>query len=213
MCVSLCIVLHDNQGDGKVLRTLILRPSLMYGEGDPYFVPTVLETASITGFLTPIGNGRALSQYAYVGNVAWAHVCAVRALADADRDARSVSGRAYFINDDTPLMNMFDFMGLILPKCGVSIAKFRVPFWLVFGFMVVAQCVACVLRRVLLSVNLSATLGALICTNRTIYFTRSLAEERLGYSPKYDFATSLDRSVAYYVWTFTKRKCKRRYLW
>jgi len=174
----------------------------MYGEGDPYLIPTAISAASFSGFLMPVGNGRALSQHAYVGNVAWGHVCALRALSSRGPSRDGVSGRAFFINDDTPLMNAFQFFELFLSKCGRSVCKFHIPFWIVFILMSIVQCLVCALRLIV-PVNLQTTLASIVYVNRTIYFSRAFAEDSLGFTPKYDFVTSRDRSLRYYVEKFS----------
>ena len=63
-------------GDGSVLHTLVLRPTVMYGELDPWFVVSGLQAAHRSGgILLPVGDGRARMQVSYVGNVSWAHLC------------------------------------------------------------------------------------------------------------------------------------------
>ena len=60
-----------------MLHTLVLRPTVMYGELDPWYVVAGLRSARRHGgILLPVGNGRALMQVSYAGNVAWAHLCA-----------------------------------------------------------------------------------------------------------------------------------------
>lgn len=55
------------------LRTVILRPSVMYGEQDPYFVSEILAvTKSQGGTLTRVDNIFTRCQMTYVGNAAWA---------------------------------------------------------------------------------------------------------------------------------------------
>ena len=57
----------------------------MYGEFDPWYVISALKSAGGSrqnGTLTRVGDGTARLQTAYVGNVAWAHLCATRALAE-----------------------------------------------------------------------------------------------------------------------------------
>ena len=40
------------------------------------------------------------------GNVAWAHILALKALADSKE---KVDGKVFFVSDDTPMTNMFEF--------------------------------------------------------------------------------------------------------
>jgi len=65
-------------GDGSVLRTLVLRPTVIYGELDPWYVVSGLRAAHHHGgILLPVGNGEARMQVSYAGNVAWAHLFAL----------------------------------------------------------------------------------------------------------------------------------------
>ena len=66
------LVLAANGADG--LATVSLRPSGIFGEGDPLFVPVLVEKAKIGKLKYVIGNGSNLMDFTYVGNVAHAHV-------------------------------------------------------------------------------------------------------------------------------------------
>ncbi len=56
------------------LRTIALRPSGIFGEGDPLFVPSVINNARKGKMKFMIGNGRNLMDFTYVGNVAYSHI-------------------------------------------------------------------------------------------------------------------------------------------
>jgi len=66
------LVLAANGKDG--LATVALRPSGIFGEGDPLLVPTTVAKAKQgkMGFI--IGNGENLMEFTYAGNVAQAHL-------------------------------------------------------------------------------------------------------------------------------------------
>ena len=66
------LVLEANGTDG--LATVALRPSGIFGEGDPLFVPVMVENAKAGKLKYVIGNGANLMDFTYVGNVAHAHV-------------------------------------------------------------------------------------------------------------------------------------------
>lgn len=60
-----------------MLHTLVVRPTIMYGELDPWYVVSGLRAAHRRGgILLPVGDGTARMQVSYAGNVAWAHLCA-----------------------------------------------------------------------------------------------------------------------------------------
>ena len=74
------IVLSENS---EAFHTCALRPSDVYGEADPYHVESLLNMAK-SGFYVRLGNGKAKSQHVYVGNIAYAHVLAGKALLDGN---------------------------------------------------------------------------------------------------------------------------------
>ena len=66
------LVLAANGQQG--LRTIALRPSGIFGEGDPLFVPSVINNARKGKMKFIIGSGRNLMDFTYVGNVAYSHI-------------------------------------------------------------------------------------------------------------------------------------------
>ena len=70
----------------------------MYGELDPYYVTNGLQSAKDNrGILYQVGDGRSQFQQTYVGNTAWAFVCADKAL---KKNAIN-SGEFFFVPDNT----------------------------------------------------------------------------------------------------------------
>lgn len=58
----------------KGLATVALRPSGIFGEGDPLLVPTIVAKAKQGKMGNIIGSGANLMDFTYVGNVAQAHL-------------------------------------------------------------------------------------------------------------------------------------------
>ena len=58
----------------KGLATVALRPSGIFGEGDPLLVPTIVAKAQQGKMGIIIGSGANLMDFTYVGNVAQAHL-------------------------------------------------------------------------------------------------------------------------------------------
>ena len=61
------------RANGQQLKTCILRPADIYGEGDPYHIGSLINMAK-KGFYVRLGNGRSKCQHVYVRNIAHAHV-------------------------------------------------------------------------------------------------------------------------------------------
>ena len=167
----------------------------MYGEEDPYYVTNVLDRASRFP-IARIGNGEAKFQQTYVGNVAWAHVCALNALIDPEL-RKEASGKAYFVPDDTPVVNMFDFVEPFMKARGLSFLRYRIPYSVVYYLMWLLELFLWLLGPIY-EVNLKTTLSSMIAVNTDAYFKRTKAEELLKYSPLYNYTESLSNSMKFY---------------
>lgn len=103
------------------LRTVALRPHLVFGPGDPHLLPRVIERAR-AGRLPVIGKGTNRVSMTYVDNGALAHVAAAKSLLRSDRAA----GKAYFVNQAEPvelwpwLFSIFDAVGVPRPNRKLS---------------------------------------------------------------------------------------------
>ncbi len=78
------------------LRTVCLRPHLIWGPGDPHLTPRILARASR---LRRIGDGRNRVDTIYIDNAADAHLLALDRLVQRPE----LSGRVYFISQDEPI--------------------------------------------------------------------------------------------------------------
>ena len=142
-----------------------------------------------------LGNGKALFQQAYVGNMAWAHVVALSAL---NRDCHTTGGQAYFINDDTPITNTFQFMEPFLKARGLSIANYSIPYPVVYFLMFLTENVLKLIAPVY-KINFDTALCSIIYINKTYYFSRTKAQTLLGFKPLYSWKQSLENSMDYYM--------------
>jgi nucleoside-diphosphate-sugar epimerase len=78
------------------LKTVALRPHLIWGPQDNHLVPRIIARAES---LRRVGDGNNRVDTIYVDNAARAHVLAMEAL----EKNSAVSGRVYFISDDRPI--------------------------------------------------------------------------------------------------------------
>ncbi|WP_063836440.1 MULTISPECIES: NAD-dependent epimerase/dehydratase family protein [Streptomyces] len=110
----------DAHGSGG-LATLALRPHLVWGPGDPHFLPA-LTRAVRRGRLVMPGDGANLVDTTHVRTAAHAHLLAL------DRLHRGcpVGGRAYFVAQGEPLP-LRDTVGLLLAAAGVRATWRPVP--------------------------------------------------------------------------------------
>ncbi len=77
------------------LKTIILRPHLIWGPRDKHFVPRIIERAKR---LRVVGSGKNMVDTIYIDNAAYAHLLA----ADALEKNNALSGKIYFISQGKP---------------------------------------------------------------------------------------------------------------
>lgn len=97
------------QSNDDELRTVALRPHLLWGSGDPHLLPRIVEKARRKE-LVQVGNGTNLVDITHVENAAEVHVLAWDAL-----NAGCVAGKAYFISDGAPV-NLWDWIRGLLKR-------------------------------------------------------------------------------------------------
>lgn len=95
--------------NSTTLRTIALRPHLIWGPGDPHLVPRILARAR-AGRLRIIGSGRNRVDMVHIENAVDAHLLAESALKkchllnDTSVGPRRADGRAFFITNGEPVV-------------------------------------------------------------------------------------------------------------
>ncbi|GBC60023.1 3-beta hydroxysteroid dehydrogenase [Desulfonema ishimotonii] len=100
------------------LRTVILRPHLIWGPGDNHLVPRIIRRARS---LMIVGDGKNPVDTIYIDNAADAHMLAAEKL----RRHPGLSGRIYFISQDAP-MPLWDMVNAILKAGGKPPVRRRI---------------------------------------------------------------------------------------
>ncbi len=93
------------------LKTVALRPHLIWGNDDPNLVPRVLDRAR-AGKLRIVGDGENRVDLTHVDNVVDAHLQAEAAL---ERSENNPGGKAYFISNGEPV-KLWDWINELLEK-------------------------------------------------------------------------------------------------
>jgi nucleoside-diphosphate-sugar epimerase len=182
------------QANGDLLKTCIIRPSDIYGEGDPYHIGSLIQMAR-GGFYMRLGNGKSRCQHVYVGNVAHAHAGAAASLLNGHH---AVDGQAYFITDG-PASNFFTFFDRFVEAAGYRIRPKNIwlPRWLAYGMGCVSESVAFLLRPVKkYSPKMSRFAVTYTCTDYTFGSDKARAE--FGFIPKYSREEAFIRTVDYF---------------
>jgi nucleoside-diphosphate-sugar epimerase len=178
----------------KGLKTCILRPADIWGEHDPYHIGSLLAMAR-SGFYVRLGDGTSKCQHVYVGNMAWAHLLAAKALWEGNP---KVSGGLYFITDSPP-SNFFKFFDRIVEGAGYRIwpKNFWIPRNLAYAMGFVSEMTAKLMspfRKYMPKMSRFAV--TYTCGDFT--FNTDKAFREFGFTPKYSQEEAFRRTVAVY---------------
>jgi nucleoside-diphosphate-sugar epimerase len=171
-----------------------LRPSGVYGEADPFHITALVEMAE-KGPYVRIGNGKALCQHVYVGNVAHAHLLACGALWEGNTKP---SGEIYFLTD-SPAKNFFKFLDTIVEGSGYEIRPKNA--WVPKPLMWIAGAAAegaALLIRPFKRINPKVSRFAVSYTCNDFTFSGDKARRDFGYTPKYNEQEAFERTVEYF---------------
>jgi len=171
-----------------------LRPSGVYGEADPYHISALINMAE-KGPYARIGNGKALCQHVYVGNVAHAHLIALKALWKGNQE---INGNAYFLTDSPP-KNFFGFLDPIVEGSGYQIRpkNMWIPKPLMWIVGVIAEGAAFLIRP-FKEINPKLSRFAVNYTCNDFTLSGDRARRDFGFVPKYNEEEAFDRTVKYF---------------
>lgn len=79
--------------NGRWLETVVVRPRLLWGRDDEYFLPPLVESA-VSGSMRLIGQGQYLTSTCHVANACEGIICALRC---------APGGETYFLTDGSPI--------------------------------------------------------------------------------------------------------------
>ncbi|HEY9844544.1 MAG: NAD-dependent epimerase/dehydratase family protein [Candidatus Sericytochromatia bacterium] len=170
--------------NGPSLATAALRPHLIWGPGDPHFVPRLVARAR-AGRLRLVGSGDPLVDTVYIDNAAESHLLALDALAPGS----PVAGKAYFITQGEPV-TISRFLNGIVQAAGLPPVTRRIPAG-------VALLVGGVMEVLWRGLNLPGEplmtrfLAHQLSTPH--WFDISAAKRDFGYAPKIGFDEGLER--------------------
>jgi len=182
------------QADGSEMHTCILRPSDIYGEGDPYHIDPILKMAQ-SGFYVRLGNGTAKSQHIYVGNMAWAQLLAAKSLLDGNE---KVNGSIYFITDGRH--NFFKFFDQIVIGAGYRIfpKNLWIPKSVAYAIGAVSEFIAW-LWRPIKHYNPGFSRFAVVYTCTDFTFSSAKAKKDFGYYDKYNPQLAVVQTARHYL--------------
>jgi nucleoside-diphosphate-sugar epimerase len=194
-CESKCLAEKAvKEANGPSLKTCIIRPSDIYGEGDPYHIGSLMNMAK-GGFYVRLGDGSARSQHTHVINCARGHLMAGKALLDGNPN---VPGNAYFITD-APGTNFFKFYDRIVIESGQKIwpKNFWIPRGIAMAMGMISEAAAW-LARPIYKYNPTFSRFAVIYTCSDFTFSSEKANKDFGFVPKITEEEAVRRTIEFY---------------
>ncbi len=155
------------------LKTVALRPHLIWGPGDPHLVPRVLSRGRL-GKLKLVGREDKLVDTIYIDNAAYAHVLAALELCQAKPKCQ---GKAYFLSNDEPI-TMAKMLNLILACDALPPVTKRVPQSVAYVVGAVFESIHYLLKKQEEPMMTRFVARQLSCSH---YFDISAAKRDLGY--------------------------------
>jgi len=173
------LVLSENS---KNLKSVSLRPHLIYGPGDTNLIPTIVKKAR-TGRLVQVGMGENLSDFSYIDDVVEAHLLAEKALADN----QNAAGRAYFVTAGDPVP-LWDFIAQLLKIYRLPPIKRKISFKLAYRLAYLAEGLGRLINR---EPFLTRFLVSEMATSH--FFNINSARDQLKYTPKFKVFEGLEK--------------------
>lgn len=157
------------------LKTVALRPHLIWGPNDPHLVPRVIERAR-KGKLKLLGATDKLVDTIYVDNAAFAHILAAIKLTDAES---TCEGKCYFISNDQPI-TMADMLNNILACADLPPVTKRIPTAIAYSAGVLLEWAYHLLQKTEEPI-MTRFVARQLSTSH--YFSIDAAKHDLGYHP------------------------------
>lgn len=157
------------------LKTVALRPHLIWGPNDPHLVPRVLARGRL-GKLKLVGREDKLVDTIYIDNAAYAHVLAALELCEPQPKCQ---GKAYFLSNDEPV-TMAKMLNLILACDGLPPVTKRVSRTVAYIAGAVLEGMYLLLKKQQEPLMTRFVARQLSCSH---YFDISAAKRDLGYRP------------------------------
>jgi nucleoside-diphosphate-sugar epimerase len=179
--------------NSTALRTIALRPHLIWGVGDPHLVPRVLARAR-AGRLRVIGDGKNKVDMVHVENAVDAHLAAESALlALSPKNTQSAAGRAYFITNGEPVV-LWDWINQLLTALGEPPVTRRISLSTASALGAVCET----LWRVL-PVSTEPPLTRFIAAElaKDHWFNLTAARRDLGYAPRITMSIGTAELIAH----------------
>jgi len=169
--------------NSRLLRTISLRPHLVWGPGDRNVVPRALALAK-SGRLRIVGSGANRVDLTHIENVVDAHLLAEATLAASDSPA---AGRAYFITNGEPVV-LWEFINKLCEAAGIPPVRKRISLPAAMAVGAALEFVWTLLRRKE-DPPMTRFVAKELATDH--FFSIDAARRDLGYVPRVSMAEGM----------------------
>ncbi|KAF0886613.1 3 beta-hydroxysteroid dehydrogenase/Delta 5--_4-isomerase [Crocuta crocuta] len=179
--------------NGGTLHTCALRPMYIYGEGSAFLYGHVYKALKNNGILKQ-SSKFSVANPVYVGNVAWAHILALRALQDPKK-ASSIGGQFYYISDDTPHQSYDNLNYNLSKEWGLALeSRMSLPlclkYWLAFLLEIVSFLLSPIYKY---EPPFNRHIVTLL--NSVFTFSYKKAQRDLGYEPLFSWEEAKQKTA------------------
>ncbi|NWR78369.1 3BHS isomerase, partial [Centropus unirufus] len=170
--------------DGGILMTCALRSMYIFGEGCPFLQDHLDKCLLNKNVYLRFSRKEALVNPVYVGNIAWAHVQAAKALR-VPQKAKHIRGQFYYISDDTPHMSYADLNYELTKDVGFAIEpQLPMPLTMLYYFALLLEIVSFLVRPFVRYIP-STNRHLVTLLNTPFTFSYKKAQKDFGYMPRY----------------------------
>ncbi|XP_030060960.1 3 beta-hydroxysteroid dehydrogenase/Delta 5--_4-isomerase type 1 [Microcaecilia unicolor] len=172
--------------NGGSLMTCALRPMYIFGEGCRFILLHVDDAILNKNVFLRLSRKEAIVNPVYVGNIAWAHIQAAKAMRNPET-AKQIEGNFYFISDDTPPISYSDFYHSLAEELGFGIeSKLAMPLLLQYFLAFLLQILSTLLKPFVKYVP-PFTRHLLNIYHTPFTFSYKKAQQDFGYQPLYSW--------------------------
>lgn len=162
--------------NGTALRTMSLRPTAIYGDGEERHFPRIVKHIDSGIFAFRIGSASTVD-WVHVENLVGAYMNAIDKIVETYNPRCAPCGHSYFISDGTPIDN-FEFLRPLVEARGRAFPTIVLPVPLA---LFLGHCFEFLHKAV--GIDPFLTRAEVLKVGRTHYFSIAKARRDLGYDP------------------------------
>ncbi|XP_049290446.1 3 beta-hydroxysteroid dehydrogenase/Delta 5--_4-isomerase [Anopheles funestus] len=197
-----CFAIEANDtllANGEKLKTIAIRPPVMFGECDERFVPSITKVAlKFNGSIPKLAGPGGKQQIIYAGNAAW---CLVRAKDALVENAKNIAGYPVFVTDESGIEDTTRFCQRISranDTLKLRPSNYQIPLFLTFFLAFLLELLVKALHPFAKIRLPFPPCGMLSYMSSIMLFNRIRASIYLDYEPIYSEEKAVTNSALWY---------------